>query len=239
MKCVVLGIVVMAVSAGFGADEPAGEAAVVERVLVRQQWPWSEKVAIDYVLTNVTSATQVECALWRGNTRVDLPDGAFSGDVCELDKDGAYRIMFDPSYLAEIGMTSVAEIVAYGERIYSEAMMALFGETLFSAIKNGVGGVSSSAVCFDYTEKIDGADRFLCVMVDPNESPRFHAPALDYLFDTMQVEYNRNGRATVSVSVRRVEDPGLSSIKVNLVLENEVWLLDSYTAFADFQSEES
>lgn len=151
---------------------------------------------------------------------------------------GDYREV-DPSYLAEIGTTSVAEIVAYGERIYSEAMMALFGETLFSAIKNGVGGVSSSAVCFDYTEKIDGADRFICVMVDPNESPRFHAPALDYLFDTMQVEYNRNGRATVSVSVRRVEDRRLSSIKVNLVLENGVWLLDSYTAFADFQSEES
>ena len=151
---------------------------------------------------------------------------------------GDYREV-DPAYLSEIGLSSVAEIVAYGERIYSESMMALFKETMFSAIKTDVGGVSSPAVCIDYTERIDGTERFLCVMVDPSESPRFHAPALEYFFDTMQIEYNRNGRASVSVSVRRIEDGARSSIKVTLVLENEVWLLDSYTAFADFQGEQS
>lgn len=76
-------------------------AAEVDRVLVRQQWPWSEKVAIDFVLTNVTSATEIRCAVSRGAAAVEVPEIAFTGDICELDKDGSYRIMFDPSYLSD------------------------------------------------------------------------------------------------------------------------------------------
>ncbi len=148
----------------------------------------------------------------------------------------------DPAYLESIGMSRISEIISYGETLYSSSMMALFEETLFNSIKNGVGGVSTSAVCFDYTERIDGADRFICVMVDSNESPRFFASEVEYLFDTMQVEFNRNGRATVSLSVKKLgaeqgEDT-LRRLRVNLSLENEVWLLDSYT-FVVFPSEES
>ena len=75
--------------------------ATIDRVLVRQQWPWNEKVAIDFVLTNVTSATEIGCAVYRGETPVSVPAGAFIGDFCNLEKDGAYRIMFDPSYLSD------------------------------------------------------------------------------------------------------------------------------------------
>ena len=75
--------------------------ATIGRVLVRQQWPWDEKVAIDFVLTNVTSATEIDCAVYRGATPVSVSVGAFTGDICELAEDGAYRIMFDPSYLTD------------------------------------------------------------------------------------------------------------------------------------------
>lgn len=75
--------------------------AAIDRVLVRQQWPWNEKVAIDFVLTNVTSATQIDMAVYRGATPLAVPSGAFSGDIYNLTEDGAYRIMFDPSYLAD------------------------------------------------------------------------------------------------------------------------------------------
>lgn len=147
---------------------------------------------------------------------------------------GKYREV-DPAYLEEIGMSRVSEIIDYGKTVYSTPMMELFGETIFSSIKNGVGGVSTTAVCFDYTEKIDGEDRFLCVMVDPDESPRFGASEVEYLFDTMRVEYNLNGRATVSLSVKKAGSDDVRSLRVNLLLENEAWLLDDYT-FAVFLS---
>lgn len=141
---------------------------------------------------------------------------------------GNYREV-DPAYLEEIGMSRVSEIISYGKTVYSASMMELFGETLFSPIKNDVGSVLSSAVCFDYTEKIDGKDQFLCVMVDPDESPRIGASEVEYLFDTMRVEYNLNGRATVSLSVRRAGGSDVQSLRVQLLLENELWLLDGYT----------
>lgn len=75
--------------------------ATVDRVVVRQQWPWNEKVAIDFMLENVTSATEINCAVYRGATQLSVPVGAFIGDFCNLTKAGAYRIMFDPSYLSE------------------------------------------------------------------------------------------------------------------------------------------
>ena len=95
MKSLFFGVVfILASASAFGAAE-------VDRVLVRQQWPWSEKVAIDFVLTNVTSATEIRCAVSRGAAAVEVPEIAFTGDICELDKDGSYRIMFDPSYLSD------------------------------------------------------------------------------------------------------------------------------------------
>ena len=93
MKTLMFSVVAAFAVAGAFAD------ATIDRVLVRQQWPWDEKVAIDFVLTNVTSATEIDCAVYRGATPVSVSAGAFSGDICELAADGAYRIMFDPSYL--------------------------------------------------------------------------------------------------------------------------------------------
>ena len=93
MKSLMFSAVAFLATIGAFAD------ATVERVLIRQQWPWDDKVAIDFVLTNVTAMTQVDCAVYLGGTRVELPDVAFSGDVYELTRDGAYRIMFDPSYI--------------------------------------------------------------------------------------------------------------------------------------------
>jgi hypothetical protein len=152
-------------------------------------------------------------------------------------KTGNYREV-DPAYLDEIGMTRISDIKEYGKTVYSTAMLALFDETLFSSIKNDVGGVSTSAVCFDYYEKKDGVDRFICVMVDPDESPRFGASDVDYLFDTMQVVYNLNGRATVSLSVQKSGEPeNVRTLRVSLLLENETWLLDGYT-FVVFPSNE-
>ena len=95
MKKLIVGMIAAATTVQVMAD------ASIERLLVRQQWPWDEKVAIDFVLNNVTAATEIDCAVYRGETRLSVPASAFSGDICELTSDGAYRIMFDPSYLSD------------------------------------------------------------------------------------------------------------------------------------------
>ena len=91
-RSVVLGVASFAFAAG---------AATVERIVVRQQWPWREVVDIDFVLSGVTAKTEIDCAVYRGDVRLELPLTAFSGDVCSLTKDGVYRIRFDPSLLPD------------------------------------------------------------------------------------------------------------------------------------------
>ena len=95
MKSVIFSSVAALMFASAFAD------AKIDRVLVRQQWPWNEKVAIDFVLSDVTAATEINCAVYRGETPLSVPVGAFIGDLYNLEKDGAYRIMFDPSYLSD------------------------------------------------------------------------------------------------------------------------------------------
>ena len=118
----------IALLAAFSAM--AAFAATVDRMLVRQAWPWNEKVDIDFALSGVSAKTEIDCAVYRGGTRIDLPLAAFSGDVCNISRDGAYRIVFDPSFLPErpasgkealrFVLTPVAttDESAYGEVMY-------------------------------------------------------------------------------------------------------------------------
>jgi len=125
MKTLMFSAIAAFASVGAFAD------ATIDRVLVRQQWPWNEKVAIDFVLTNVTAATQIGCTVYRGETPVADSTGAsaaaFSGDIYNLTADGAYRITFDPSCLANrpakgetlrFALTPSAGESTYGEVLY-------------------------------------------------------------------------------------------------------------------------
>lgn len=94
MKKKMLAIVsAIAVAAAFA--DPS-----ISQMVARQQWPWSEKVMIDFHLSGVTAPTEVACAVYRGETQLEVPANAITGDFCELAADGDYTITFDPSCLA-------------------------------------------------------------------------------------------------------------------------------------------
>ena len=93
MKNAVLAAASISAAAAFA--DPA-----ISQMVARQQWPWSEKVSIDFHLAGVTAATEIDCAVYRGETKLDVPAAAFTGDFCELTADGDYTIVFDPSCIA-------------------------------------------------------------------------------------------------------------------------------------------
>ena len=80
----------------------AFSAPVVEKVLVRQQWPWNEKVEIEYVLTGVEGTADVTCEVYDGETRLDVPKSAFGGMRFGLS-DGTYKMNFNPSFAFPAG----------------------------------------------------------------------------------------------------------------------------------------
>ena len=75
-------------------------AADISGVTVRQRWPWSRLVDIDYVLCDATQVVDVAVTAYNGSTPLTLPDGSLSGDRYSMSADGTHRIVWDPTVTA-------------------------------------------------------------------------------------------------------------------------------------------
>ena len=83
----------------------------VERVIVRQQWPWSTDVKVEYSLSGVDASNPVNISVKAFNGEVELPsanlDAAITGDRYGItDPVGSFTI--DP--VAAFGTEQVAII---------------------------------------------------------------------------------------------------------------------------------
>ena len=74
------------------------DAAVIEQVIVRQQWPWSTDVKVEYKLSGVTSPVDISVKAFNGNVELDSSRLAASmtGDRFGIDEDGVGTIIIDP-----------------------------------------------------------------------------------------------------------------------------------------------
>ncbi len=94
MKKLIL-TVVLGWTAGVVLAEP-----VIENIQVRQQWPWSTDVTIDFDVAGADPATPKDVAVtvYNGSTRVDgISPQAFTGARYSITQDGRRRIVFDPT----------------------------------------------------------------------------------------------------------------------------------------------
>lgn len=82
----------------FAFATVAVNAAVIEQVIVRQQWPWSTDVKVEYRLSGVTGASPVDIAVgaYNGDVELPLPTGAIRGDRYGIVEDGVGTIVIDP-----------------------------------------------------------------------------------------------------------------------------------------------
>ena len=48
-------------------------AAVIEQVIVRQQWPWSTDIKVEYKLSAVTNPVDIAVQAFNGETELSLP----------------------------------------------------------------------------------------------------------------------------------------------------------------------
>ena len=69
----------------------------INQVNVRQRWPWSRSVDIDYVLScDSTQRVDVAIKAYDGDTPLHLPPASFAGDIYEVAR-GPHRIVWDPT----------------------------------------------------------------------------------------------------------------------------------------------
>ena len=73
-------------------------AAVIEQVIVRQQWPWSTDIKVEYRLSGVTGASPVDVAVkaYNGDVELPLPTGAIRGERFGIAEDGVGTFVIDP-----------------------------------------------------------------------------------------------------------------------------------------------
>ena len=74
------------------------QSAVIEQVIVRQQWPWSTDVKIEYKLSQVTNPVDIAVRAYNGTTPLDNSRiaGALSGNRYGITESGVGTIVLDP-----------------------------------------------------------------------------------------------------------------------------------------------
>lgn len=73
-------------------------AAKLEQVIVRQQWPWSTDVKIEYKLSGVTTPVDIAVKAYNGDVELDQSKvaSALIGDRYGISEDGVGTIVLDP-----------------------------------------------------------------------------------------------------------------------------------------------
>ena len=85
-------------SATVIALSSAAAAASIDRVIVRQQWPWSTDVHVEYTLSGVTDPVDISVEAFNGEEKLEsaaLVD-AISGRRHGISKSGVGTIVIDP-----------------------------------------------------------------------------------------------------------------------------------------------
>ena len=73
-------------------------AATVEQVIVRQQWPWTTDIKVEYKLSGVTSPVDIHVTAYDGERQLDsaaIAD-ATTGDVYGISSSGVHALTIDP-----------------------------------------------------------------------------------------------------------------------------------------------
>ena len=92
---VAFGCLIGGLSFGAFAAEPA-----IGQVSVRQRWPWSRLVDIEYVLTcDETQSVDIAVTAYDGSKKLTLPAESLAGDLSDVSH-GVHRITWDPTVTA-------------------------------------------------------------------------------------------------------------------------------------------
>ena len=105
-------------------------AATVERVIVRQQWPWSTDIKVEYVLSDVSQPVDIAVRAFSGSTELDASKlaAATKGARYGISQGGAYSFTIDP---AEAFGTNTAVMTDFRVQIVPSNSPANINEVLY------------------------------------------------------------------------------------------------------------
>ena len=70
--------------------------ATIDEIIVRQQWPWSTEIKVEYVISGVSEPVNIDVEAFDEDVQLSIPASAVKGDVYGVSADGIGTISIDP-----------------------------------------------------------------------------------------------------------------------------------------------
>ncbi len=170
------------------------DAAVIKQVIVRQQWPWSTDVKVEYKLAEVTAPVDISVRAFNGNAELPLPASAMKGDLYGVSESGIGQFVIDP--VKAFGNTKVA-IADFRVELEVTESAANINEVLYKIFD------LTSGECTDVTrsELLNG--KYGAVETDfANIGNGFNTPLSDVIIWTGVTNYP--GTKTTKLVMRKI-----------------------------------
>ena len=139
------------VSLVFTALAASSFAAQVDRVLVRQMWPWSSEVRVEYSVSGATAPAAVSFAFFDGSTPLAPTDlTALQGDTAYAG-NGMHAVTFDPKAL--FGLADAQQFADFRVQVTLGAENALMADRLYKIIDLDTGKITDLTRADFYNNK--------------------------------------------------------------------------------------
>ena len=156
-------------------------AAVIEQVIVRQQWPWSTDVKVEYKISGVTSPVNIGVRAFNGNEELDSSRLASSitGDRFGISKDGVGSFVIDP--VKAFGTASVA-LANFKVKLSVSDSAANVNEVIYKVFDLATGACQDITRADFYNGKVEDGDY---VTDYTSLHSRFLAPSSELVDDVL------------------------------------------------------
>ena len=126
-------------------------AAQVDRVLVRQMWPWSSEVRVEYAVSGTTAPAAVSFSFYDGeNALVPTDLTALQGDTAYAG-NGMHAVTFDPKAL--FGLSDVQQFADFKVQVALGEENALMADRLYKIIDLDTGKITDLTRADFYNNK--------------------------------------------------------------------------------------
>ncbi len=147
----------LAVFASFAATAHAltVHAAKVEEVKVRQLWPWSTDIKVEYTLSGVTAPVDISITAYDGERQLDTAAlvAATTGDRFAIPDNGVHTLTIDPVKAFGTGQIALADFKVRIDVAESSESMT---EVVYKVIRISDGDCRDITRADFFNGKVDG-----------------------------------------------------------------------------------
>ena len=175
------------------------QGAVIQQVIVRQQWPWSTDIKVEYKLAEVTAPVDISVRAFNGETEITTPNlvAAITGDLYGISESGIGQFIIDP--VKAFGNTKVA-IADFRVELEVTDSPANIGEVLYKIYDLEGGG------CTDVTRADLLNGKYGTIETNYTAFTGFNTPVTDVIIWTGVT--NNEEYATTKLVLRKIPAAG-------------------------------